>query len=61
MEKISESEAEKLFDEILDETYPAYTIGDIMLYPSDILKSCDRIAYDQAMFDYLDNNDLEIE
>jgi hypothetical protein len=36
---------EEMFDEWLDDVYPIYQIAGITLYPSQILKNCDPIAY----------------
>jgi hypothetical protein len=33
------------FDEMLDECYEPYKIGEMTFYASDILKNCDPIAY----------------
>lgn len=40
---------EQDFDEYLDEIYPAYKIGVLTFYPSQILKNCDPIAYRIAL------------
>lgn len=45
---------EEMFDEFLDETYPVYQIGGVTLYPSQILKDCDPIAYNIALSEYED-------
>lgn len=36
---------EQEFDELLDELYPVYQMGELTFYPSQILKACDPIAY----------------
>ncbi len=36
---------EEMFDEILDDVYPTYKIGELTLYASQIVKNCDPIAY----------------
>jgi hypothetical protein len=36
---------EEMFDEWLDDVYPTYKIAGVELYPSQILKNCDPIAY----------------
>ena len=36
---------EEKFDEFLDEIYEPFKMGELTFYPSDILKSCDPIAY----------------
>ena len=43
---------EELFDEFLDEIYPSYKMGELEFSPSDILKSCDPIAYRIYLADY---------
>ena len=40
---------EEEFDEWLDDVYPTYEIAGITLYPSQILKNCDPIAYRIAL------------
>jgi hypothetical protein len=40
---------EEMFDEWLDDVYPTYAIAGITLYPSQILKTCDPIAYRIAL------------
>ena len=42
---------EEMFDEWLDDVYPTYEIAGITLYPSQILKNCDPIAYRVALAD----------
>ena len=53
--EISESE----FDEFLDDSGKTVTVCGIEFYPSDILKSCDPIAYRCAKSDYESNIDLD--
>ena len=53
--EISESD----FDEFLDETEQSVNVCGIEFYPSDILKSCDPIAYRCAKSDYESNIDLD--
>jgi hypothetical protein len=36
---------EEMLDELLDEIYPVYKMGELTFYPSQILKNCDPIAY----------------
>lgn len=50
---ITESEAEELFDEMLDDCYPEL----FGLLPSRILKECDPIQYNCAFTDWLDSSD----
>src|SRR5699024_11466931 len=47
-----EFEPETRFDEMLDETYEAVHIGELTFDPSDILKSCDPVAYRVYLSDY---------
>jgi hypothetical protein len=44
----------QLFDEMLDESYPVVTMGTLTFYPSQILKDCDPIAYNEALLDFQD-------
>ena len=53
--EISESD----FDSYLDDSEETVTICGIEFYPSDILKSCDPIAYRCAKSDYESNYDLD--
>ena len=53
--EISESD----FDEFLDETEQSVNVCGMTFYPSDILKSCDPIAYRCAKSDYESNIDLD--
>lgn len=52
---ISESEAEFLFDEMLDELYPDQ-VGNLLA--SRILKECDPTQYYCGLADWLDSSDL---
>jgi hypothetical protein len=45
---------EERYDEFLDEVYGEVQIGTLTFYPSDILKSCDPIAYRVGLSDYED-------
>jgi hypothetical protein len=47
-----QAELENAFDEMLNECYPVYKIGDMEFYPSQILKECDPIAYRVSVSDY---------
>ena len=44
----------QLFDEMLDESYPVVEMGTLKFYPSQILKECDPIAYNEALLDFQD-------
>ena len=48
----AEFEPETRFDEMLDEVYEAVHIGELTFDPSDILKSCDPVAYRVYLSDY---------
>ena len=43
------------YDEMLDECYDEFKIGEMTFYPSDILKSCDPVAYRCGFSDYTDS------
>ena len=43
------------FDEMLDQVYPSYRIGDLEFYPSDILFNCDPISYHVESVDFVDS------
>lgn len=47
-------ERNEQFDEMLDECYPVYKIGDMTFYPSQILYDCDPIAYRIGVSEYED-------
>ena len=51
--------SESDFDEMLDECHETYNIGYMTFYPSDVLKSCDPIAYRICKSDYESNFDLD--
>ena len=53
--EISESD----FDSVLDDNEQSVNVCGIEFYPSDILKSCDPIAYRCAKSDYESNYDLD--
>jgi hypothetical protein len=48
---------EDRFDEMLDECYPVFKIGEMTFYPSQILKNCDPIAYRIGVSEYEDVED----
>ena len=50
---------EEIYDNFLDECYEKYNIGIMQFYPSDILKSCDPIAYECGMNDYFGDVDIK--
>jgi hypothetical protein len=47
-------EVKKMFDEMLDESYPVVTMGPCTFYPSQILRECDPTAYNEALLDFED-------
>ena len=51
--------SENEFDEFLDDCHETYNLGGMTFYPSDVLKSCDPIAYRCAKSDYESNYDLD--
>lgn len=53
--EVSESD----FDEFLDDVEESVIIAGMTFYPSDILKSCDPVAYRCAKADYESNFDLD--
>ena len=53
--KVSESE----FDDFLDDCYDMVIVAGMEFYPSDVLKSCDPVAYRCAKSDYESNYDVE--
>ena len=52
-------ERNERFDEMLDECYPVYKIGDMTFYPSQILYDCDPIAYRIGASEYEDSLEEE--
>ena len=51
--------SESEFDEFLDEIEGSITVAGMEFFPSDILKSCDPVAYRCAKNDYEANYDLD--
>lgn len=51
--------SESEFDEMLDDCHETYNLGGMTFYPSDILKSCDPIAYRCGKSDYESEYDLD--
>ena len=45
-------ERNEAFDQLLDEIYPVFVMGEFAFYPSDILAECDPIGYRVALSDY---------
>jgi hypothetical protein len=54
MSELTQEQLEQSFDEMFDEFYPAVKFGDLTYYPSQILKSCDPIAYQIAVSEHAD-------
>ena len=50
---------ESEYDDFLDEIEGSVTVAGMEFYPSDILKSCDPVAYRCAKNDYESNYDLD--
>ena len=50
---------ESEYDDFLDEIEGSITVAGMEFYPSDILKSCDPVAYRCAKNDYESNYDLD--
>jgi hypothetical protein len=48
-------EVKKMFDDMLDESYPIVTIGTLTFYPSQILRECDPVAYNESLLDFEDS------
>lgn len=48
---------EEKFNDWLDDVYPTYEIAGITLYPSQILKDCDPVAYRIALSEIEDDDD----
>lgn len=55
MEKITEYELERMYDEMLDEVYGVVEIAGMNFDTSRALKECDPIAYRVGMVDYADS------
>ena len=51
--------SEEEFNDFLDDCYDMVTVAGMEFYPSDILKSCDPIAYRCMKSDYESNYDVE--
>jgi hypothetical protein len=48
-------EVKTMFDEMLDESYPVFEMGYLKFYPSQILRECDPVAYNQSLLDFEDS------
>lgn len=51
--------SESEFDEFLDDCHESYSFGGLTYYPSDILKSCDPVAYRCVKSEYESDYDLD--
>ena len=51
--------SEEEFNDFLDDCYDMVTVAGMEFHPSDILKSCDPIAYRLLKSDYESNYDIE--
>lgn len=60
LEVLSEREHLDLFDNLLNEVFPEYAIGDLCYTPSHILRDCDPLAYHELMFKWLDARRLNV-
>lgn len=58
---IEEADAYVLYNDMLDEIYPAVEFGDLSWNPSRVLKEMDPIAYETGFIDWLDSEGLELE
>lgn len=59
MRAISELEAFEMYDEMLDDCYPEYTIGYASFTASEILKTLDPIMYREGAMEYFNSiNDM---
>ena len=50
--------SESEYDEMLDDCYPTVEVAGMTFYPSDVLKSCDPIAYRCGKSDYESEYDV---
>ena len=55
------NELEEQYEEMLDECYGVFKIGEMTFYPSKILKNCDPIAYRVGLSDFEDYLEQEEE
>ena len=60
-EPLTEYEALKMFDEMLDDCYEPVKAFGLTLYAADTLKTCDPIAYREEFNNWLDSEGLEIQ
>lgn len=53
-EPVTQSEAQEMFNEMLDECYEEIRFGEMSYLPSDVLESTDPIAHRCGVNDYID-------
>lgn len=53
------TEAYQAWDNYLDELHQAVTIGDLVYYPSEILRRCDPVAYRCCFNDWADGEGID--
>ena len=51
-------DVEQAFNEMLDECYPCIEIGFLPFSPSEVLFSCDPVAYRTELMDWLDSDGI---
>jgi hypothetical protein len=54
MSDLTQEQLEQSFDELMDEIYPVVKFGELTFYPSNILKTCDPIAYQISVSEHED-------
>ena len=55
---LNNNEHVRMYEDMLDECYEPYSMGGMTFYPSDILKSCDPIAYRCGFNDFFDDETI---
>ena len=58
--EITWEEAEEMAADMLDETYPLVTVGELSYLPSQVLKFVDPIAWREVVNDFADSEGYEI-
>ena len=53
-DKYTQEELEEMHDEMLDEVYAPFRIGDVDFYASNILANCDPIMYSISVDEFAD-------
>lgn len=54
-EAVTQSEAQAMFNDMLDECYEEIRFGEVSYLPSDVLESTDPIAHRVGVNDYIDS------